>query len=157
MSEAVRRARSAIGRRTIYELGRGGRDPLAAHPADELRRLDCSGFVAWALGTRRRVPESIGWIETSRIVRDATGARLLFAKLEAPELGAVLVYGDRPPARRGARPRQGHCGIVAELAPLRVVHCSVSNFNRTGDAIQETDGAFFFERGGICAAWRPPP
>ena len=32
---------------------------------------------------------------------------------------------------------------------LWAIHCSLSNYQRTGDAIQETDAEFFRERGAV--------
>jgi hypothetical protein len=158
---ALDRARAAIGRPTIYALGRGGRDPLAQHPADENRRCDCSGFVAWVLGTPRRVPDTIGWIETSRIVRDATVEGKLFHRLASPVAGDLVGYGDYTDEATGLR-RQGHVGILSVVSAdvagaaswwddLRVIHCSVTN-SRRGDAIAETN-ARAFRRRGIFMRW----
>lgn len=152
------RARSAIGLPTVYALGQGGRDPALPHPG---RQCDCTGFVAWELGTPRRVPSSIGWIETSRIVRDATGDRLLFGRVYNPAPEDLIVYGDWTDAT--GRRRQGHVGVLSVVPPgraddpewwngLRVIHCSKGNWRRLGDAIAETDAEAFRGR-AIFARW----
>lgn len=149
----LERARSAAGHRTVYRLGRGGFDPAAPHPGKE---CDCTGFLAWAVLSPRKVPATIGWIETSRIVADATGACRLFTRVSAPVPGDIVVYGDWTDPETGRR-RQGHVGILSVVPPdwswagLRVIHCSVSNSKR-GDAIAETDARAFRKR-GIFARW----
>lgn len=157
----LERARSAIGHGTVYALGRGrgGRDPLTPSPADKLRRCDCSGFAAWACGLDRYQPASWlkqvngGWLSTNGIISDAMATpHAFFRRVAVPELGDLVVYGDR---KVNGVTRQGHVGIVAEFPDLRVVHCSSSNYKRTGDAIQETDGAFFLARGAIFARYIP--
>lgn len=152
-AEVLARARSAIGRRTVYALGRGGRDPLAVHPADKRGRCDCSGFAAWACGLDRHQPRSAlehfngGWLSTSGIVWTARNGGRFFAQIDAPEPGDLVVYGDRKV--KGVT-KQGHVGIVsAATAGLRVVHCAKPNYVNRGDAILDTDGAFFLARGAI--------
>jgi hypothetical protein len=151
------RAQSACGHATVYKLGAGGRDPDALHPG---KLCDCSGYVAWVFRSPRKVPE-IGWIETSRIVRDATHDQRLFHRVSSPVPGDVVVYGDWTDAETG-RHRQGHIGILSAVPNdvagaaswwdgLRVIHCSVSNSKR-GDAIAETDARVFRKR-GIFARW----
>ncbi len=151
--EIVARARSAIGRPTVYKLGKGGRKPDAPHPADANGQCDCSGAVAWFLGLDRYQPGKVSgdWLSTSSMVREATAGRL-FRVVVDPEPGDVVVYGDY--VKDGIR-RQGHCGIVvaapAQCLPdvwssIRVVHCSSGNSKR-GDAIQETDAKVFKARG----------
>jgi hypothetical protein len=141
----VARARAAIGKGIAYKLGQGGRDPARDLPATE-GACDCSGFVAWVLGTSRRQADTIGWIETTRMWKDARGANLLFEELEAPEVGCVVVYPD-------IGKKQGHCGIVSQVEPLRVIDCSSGNYRRTGDAIQERDGTFFLKKGTLFARY----
>ena len=140
-AEVVARARHAIGKGIIYKLGAGGKDPARALPATA-GACDCSGFVAWCLGLPRRQPETIGWIETSRMVRDARGANLLFVEVLEPQPGDVIVYPDR-------NGRQGHCGIVSQVdGGLRVIHCASRGLN---DAIRETSAARFLASGAIFA------
>jgi hypothetical protein len=150
--DVVARARSACNKGTAYGLGKGGFHPDLAHPGS---LCDCSGFAAWVFGSPRKVPSTIGWIETSRIVRDATGDQLLFRRVFNPEPGDAIVYGDYEEQVSG-RHRQGHVGVLVHVAPRpfedpewwsdsRVVHCSVSNDKR-GDAIQETDCKGFASR-----------
>lgn len=158
-AEIVARARSAIGRPTRYVLGRGGRHPEAAHPADDQGRLDCSGYVAWVLGRDRHAPGQISgdWISTSSIYRDALGPRRLFAPSPTPEPGDLIVYPDY---RQGERRRQGHVGVLVEAPPVcdagwhqlaRVIHCS-SSASRRGDAIAETDASPWASR-GVCVRY----
>ncbi len=152
---AVARAHSAIGYGTVYALGQGGKRADAPHPGHE---CDCSGFIAWVFGTPRKVPTSIGWIETSRIAKDATGKRLLFQRVYDPEPGDIVVFGDWTDAT--GRRRQGHVGILSEVPAekgpfwwdgLRVIHCSSGN-SKNGDAIAQTDAKVFRNR-AIFARW----
>lgn len=146
-NEVVTRALSAMGRGTQYRLGRGGSNPEAKHPGDS---CDCSGFIAWALGLKRK-QASIGWVETSRICKDATGARKMFTEVKGPpQPGDLLVYPDRVtqltlngmPGRAKPRVRQGHVGIWTDGPG--VIHCSSSNYRKTGDAIAITGPGVFW-------------
>lgn len=155
--QVVDRARSAIGRPTIYSLGAGGRAPQLRLPDV---KLDCSGFVAWAMGVDRYLPNGAiphlpggDWLECSNVYEDAK-TPLGFAaevpwNLVMP--GDVLVWPDRGD-------KQGHIGIVTlsnELGPIAVIHCSAGNYRNDGDAIQETDATLFKKNGAIAAriAW----
>lgn len=141
------RARSAVGRGIRYKLGEGGFRPLDALPT-RTGLCDCSGFAAWVLGIdrwqgRHRKPWSsrIPWIETTAIVRDATGPQLLFVQLPEPVPGCLVVYGDR-------LGRQGHVGIVDNVrsaTDFDVVDCA----SRRGDAIQRRDASLFLRRRAI--------
>ena len=155
-SEVVARARSQIGRKTKYELGRGGHYPDSLMPADSVGRCDCSGFVAWCFREPRKVQLSIykpylgNWVETSAIVRDAhrIGVGLFDIVTTKDALpGMVLVYGDKGKG-------QGHVGIISEIGPLgpaKVVHCSKGNFDNFGDAVRETGPEIFVSHGAIVA------
>ena len=156
-AEILARARSQMGRRVEYLIGHGGSFPNLKSVGP---RCDCSGFVAWCVGSPRRVPDTIGWIETSRIVKDTMGDRRLFVPAYHPEPGDLVVYGDW--VDRTGKRRQGHVGILSEVpvdqvapdwwARLKVVHCSLGNYRRTKDAIQETDALGFRGR-SIFARW----
>lgn len=146
-AEVVARARSQIGMRTVYDLGRGGYYPGSLTAADSKGRCDCSGFVAWSLKESRHVDLSIyveqlgHWIETSAIVRDAMRPFGMFDRVPVSlaQPGMVLVYGDQ-----GGH--QGHVGVISEVAlgaVSKVVHCSKGNYTATGDAIQETGPQVF--------------
>lgn len=146
-TEVVTRARSQIGLKTIYDLGRGGFYPGSLTAADTKGRCDCSGFVAWCLKESRYVTfemyvaELGHWVETSAIVRDANRPFGMFNRVPMGQAqpGMVIVYGDRPG-------HQGHVGIISEVgsgAIRKVVHCAKSNYLHTGDAIQETSPEIF--------------
>ena len=146
-SAVVRRALTAAGRNTRYELSRGGRSGTAQWPYDSKKRCDCSGFVCWALGMRRETTHPLyvaingGWINTDAMVGDYREPTGLFRPALTIVPGVVLVYPS------GRTRRYGHCGIVtrldAETGTAMVVHCAASNFKRTGDAIQETNDRLF--------------
>lgn len=162
----VARARSVIGAPIEYRLGAGGRDPRAktpgTRPKGEKESCDCSGFVAWAVGVDRYLPNAGiptlptgAWLETSAIYRDARSPFGVAVEVEWDMAlpGDLLVYPDY-----GGR--QGHIGVVSEVSergdgPLRVVHCSVGNFRATGSAIRETSVDVFRLNGSIVArlAW----
>ena len=163
----VERALSAVGleidgRPIRYRLGWGGTNPALVHPAHRRREsgrvvwgCDCSGLVAWCLGMDRKQPATeVGWVETSRMIRDAEGPQDMFEPVDAPELGAVVVYGDHDG-------RQGHTGVIVGLgllaewadvaecwAQLRIVDCSSGRSRRTGHAIGARAGSLWGRRGG---------
>lgn len=139
--EFVSRARRMIGKGCRYQLGKGGMTSMSAAPwptrggcsADKL--CDCSGFVAWAAGVSRWLKgtpyaTNYEWFETSNIFRDAQSP-WGFVNIAPAQVGSILVYGD-------VGGKQGHIGIVSDPMLRRVIHCSLGNFRRTGDAIQET-------------------
>lgn len=154
----VARARKAVGLVTTYRLGSGGRDPLAESPADPLTdACDCSGFVAWALGVDRYLPNATVphmqgkvWFETTAVYEDAMQPNFGFAaraEWEQALPGDVLVWPDH-------NMRQGHIGIVSEVGPAgpsKVIHCSVGNWNDYHDAIMETSPDVFRAHAAIVA------
>jgi cell wall-associated NlpC family hydrolase len=155
LSALVVRARSAIGRPTIYSLGKGGMSPTAEHPANFQARCDCSGFVCWVLGVSRwrganghPWPEfPAEWISTSSIHSDALKTLKRFRRVLTAEPGDLLVYGDHAGG-------EGHVGIIGDVFgddPSSVIHCSAGN-GRQGDAIRETSvGSFWKNRNAIIA------
>lgn len=168
-ADILARARSAIGHETYYKLAKGGRARFWTTGGwrDEKLRCDCSGFVAWCCGTDRYRPDipfykraAGGWISTTSMVRDANSPRNatgLFTRVDVPMPGDVVVYGDKGGT-------QGHCGIVSDVLDhkrasvwqlISVIHCAPGNYRRTGDAIQETSGAFFGPKGAIFARYEP--
>jgi hypothetical protein len=162
--EIVARARSVIGRGCAYKLGAGGMRPLDPNPWDSSLNCDCSGFAAWCLGVSRQTDDpwyekqNGGWLETSAIVRDCETPYGHFAPviLTAARPGDLLVYGDRTSS--AGKPQQGHVGICTQTGPRgpeMVVHCSSGNFRKTGDAIRETDAAWWYLANGSIArsAW----
>jgi len=156
--QVVSRARSAIGHETPYMLGHGGRDPLSTLPGDP--ECDCSGFVAWALGVDRYLPNGViphlpggDWLETSSVYRDALSSYGFAALLPWSEAkpADVLVYPDR-------EGHHGHIGLVSKangFGAELVIHCSLGNWNERHDAIQETDTRVFQRHGAVAAriAW----
>lgn len=150
------KARSAIGRGTIYVLGKGGYDPKKSHPGDS---CDCSGFVAWCLGIPRKQEDTIGYIETTRVYKDALNANILFQAVDNPRDAHVVVYPDTYKLVQvdGGKVRrqkvsEGHIGIVS--GPGLVIHCSKSNYKRTRDAIQETSDKAFLAKGAVFARFK---
>lgn len=158
--EVVDRARSAVGHGTKYVLGAGGRNPRAQRPGTE---CDCSGFVAWALGVDRYLPNGLiphlpggDWFETSAVYLDARSplGYVVEVPWAAAAAGDVVVWPDR----NGS---QGHIGVVTQVStsgPQLVAHCSSGNWRTTADAIRETSSVLFLRNGAIVArvAWVVP-
>lgn len=127
---AVTRARSMLGQPARYKLGAGNRDPAAVTPLWR-GQCDCSGFVLWCLGQRRRddrFPHYSGWINCDSALLDARRGQVLFQLVPWHDLrpGDVLVYpgrfGPRGPIVRRLQP--GHMGLVVELQPLSFLPAS---------------------------------
>ena len=148
--DPVTRALSARGHGILYMLGHGGWFPSDPLPTRDLG-CDCSGFVAWALGTYRQCKDpAFPWYETTAIVHDALGDCRHFDHVRWADArpGDVLVYGDRKDA--DGSQHQGHCGIVTVVdssGPLKVVHCSHGASVLHGDAITETSPDLWRARG----------
>jgi len=157
--QVLARARQAIGQGCVYKLGAGGRKPFAPLPWIGPPECDCSGFVAWCLGVDRHTDnpwyknQNGGWIETTAICRDSDSPYGIFTKVKWEDAlpGMLVVYGDR--VIEGTR-RQGHVGIVTAVdhGPSHVIHCSLGNWHKTGDAIQETGPAAWKARGDAIVA-----
>jgi cell wall-associated NlpC family hydrolase len=159
--QVVARARSAIGKGIVYELGSGGRDPWAPMPSGAGLACDCSGFAAWALGVDRylrndELPDApdYEWFETSNIVRDSREPGGIVSEVFWQDAlpGDMLVWGDS----RGSdgRKHQGHVGIVASLGPTgpeTVVHCSMGNWKKFGEAVRETEVTLFLNNHAVVA------
>jgi cell wall-associated NlpC family hydrolase len=132
-----------------------------AHEQGLVEGCDCSGFVAWCLGVDRYLAtqfphyEMGQWFETSAVYKDAKSPFGFVTEVpwKASLPGDVLVYGDRKDS--AGKVRQGHIGIVSEVTdqgPVSVVHCSLGNWKREGDAIWETDCTPFIAGQAITAA-----
>lgn len=159
--DVVVRARSQIGQKTKYGLGKGGYDPGGIHPFDSKGFCDCSGFTSWTCGESRKTSHPLyvnfngGWFETSSMYIDATvwkGKGSFELALEGLP-GMLLVWPDRK-VPGTTRVLQGHVGVIVAVEggkPTRVVHCSAGNFRATGDAIQETDADMFERHGAVIA------
>ena len=134
-----------------YKLGAGGFNPAADLPESKQGMCDCSGFVSWCLNEKRQTSNKFlvslngGWIETTAVVRDAKSPDGMFTKVDVPQAGDLLVWGDN-------KGKQGHIGVVSEVVDgkaTKVIHCSTGNFKRTGKAIQETSADIFYNNGAI--------
>jgi hypothetical protein len=138
--------------------------PHDPHPWNSALSCDCSGFAAWVLGVSRQTDnpwykkQNGGWLETSAMVRDCETPYGIFAMvtLTQARVGDLLVYGDR--VSKAGKPVQGHVGICTQAGPKgpeMVAHCSSGNYRKTGDAIRETDAAWWYLANGVIArcAW----
>jgi hypothetical protein len=106
----VARAKGAAMLRCFYKLGKGGFNSKYPHNAAwDGGRSDCSGFISWLLMTKRAPkPGRDFWIETTAIYNDALFHRKVFVRLDAPEVGCLVVYPD-------SGGRQGHIGVVVDV------------------------------------------
>jgi hypothetical protein len=145
--DLIARARSQIGLTTTYTLGGGTVSGDSCRDGDGA--CDCSGFVLWCLGLKRRWPDlpwlkeaTGGWLNTDGLWYDgAVGPCRFVSPLTDPRPGAIIVYPASWMSKMTG-PKVGHCGIVStvgtEVAQHRVVHCSAGNVRRNKDAIAET-------------------
>jgi len=127
------------GQNYIYELGAGGTDPV--QPLTQ--HCDCSGFVAWCIGTPRELPPgSNKWLNTDCIYAGGKPVKAgLFTKvpIASAAAGDLMVYP-------GGNGDYGHVGIVTETGtggPTKVVHCSHGNYRTYNNAVKVTDPAVF--------------
>src|SRR5687767_609431 len=154
-------ARGFVPTPTVYWLGAGGFDPNAPTPGS---KSDCSGYVCWMLGRSRVTTNPLymkfngGWVNTDGMIHDAKSCLGFFTQIPEPKVGCLLVYGG---AASKAPRKIGHVGIVTAVGGvehdytgdvLRVRHCSMGNYRRTGDAIQET-GPEVFRVPDVIFAW----
>lgn len=151
--QTLDRARSALGRKTIYDLGSGGMKP--GGPLD--KKCDCSGFVAWAIGIPRQIPPGTGgWLDTDAYARGGAPAFPGLAVPVAPsgvQPGDIYVYPDY---KLNGVVKQGHIGIISAVqggVPTKVIHCSLSNSN-AGDAVKETGPTAWVSKGGAARIMR---
>lgn len=158
-ADAIARARSQIGLKTIYQLGHGGMDPTSPTAADAEHKCDCTGFLPWCLKQSRHNADPFydfngGWMNAAAIFRDAHDPKGIFTMVdwEDGRPGDILVFAAVP---------HGHVGLVSEAdesGPTRVIHCSSGNYRALKDAIAETDPGVFIHNDGIVArcAWVNP-
>ena len=158
------RARSALGKKTRYDLGGGMPDRAAAAWPDGAA-TDCSGFVAWCLRFRRKVDHPLykkingGWFETTAVHADGLATTGFFTKLLKPTPGAIVVYPDYVDA--AGRHREGHIGIVTQVKPngigvaavQSVIHCSAGAWKTKKDAVQETAPTAWTARQDAIVVW----
>lgn len=160
--EVVRSAVLATAWRCKYRLGRGGRRWFGdgGEVEDE---SDCSGFAAWCLGLPRNraddaMPGAPVWIETSALVRDATGPQCFVRAfpLEQARPGDLVVYGDTRGAGAGGsvRTRQGHVGVVVGPGLVTVDCAGGKRFHPDGTpaAVQRADRSDLWRRRGAIIA-----
>jgi hypothetical protein len=117
---------------TIYyrlEYPQGGDDPTAPDPASRWSKpgsnfvnvtADCVAGIAWCSGFDRLQPERAGRVWGGRlncdsILIEANEYGACFEFLEAPEPGAIVVFGSIDYNRDGERDRIGHIGIVTDV------------------------------------------
>jgi CHAP domain len=142
----------------------GGLQQLGLSMADlPTLACDCTGYVAWALGMARHPVTLAGkddaWFYTNDIHADARGPQQSFRRLQAPKVGAMLVY---PGAE--AVGKVGHIGIITEVQDgraTRMLHCAPENFFLTPtegmprNAIAETPcERMDAEAGTLIVAWK---
>ncbi|UAY53243.1 CHAP domain-containing protein [Ferruginibacter albus] len=158
------RARSLLGRHVTYKLGQGGFNPDQVPDQFNGTQLDCSGFVAWCLGINRHIANQFyatingengrGWFETSAVYKDAQNSAGILTQITNPIPGCIAVYGDY--SIDGIN-HQGHIGIITEVdiyhKPIKVIHCSASNYNTTGDAVQENASQALINNNKVIFAW----
>jgi hypothetical protein len=153
--EAIDRARSALGKKTEYKLGKGGMNPKLATPSVK-NQCDCTGFLAWAFGISRHLKDNPyyiqlngGWFETTAIFKDVNSPNGIFTRLDAPRVGAIAVYGDSGGS-------QGHIGLITEVSGgkvKKVIHCSLSAWNNQKDSIQENSAKALTDNPAVNYGW----
>ena len=157
VAQFLEKARSALGHRIKYQLGEGGMKPHTVLPGNPSRGCDCSGYVCWCLGLSRQTNHILytqfngGWINTDAIVHDANSATGFFSRLEKPQVGGIVVYPSQRP-----NIRYGHVGIITKIRKnivTKVIHCSMGNYRRSGDAILETNADTFNKPNTIYACY----
>lgn len=137
LGRVLERANSAKNKRTTYLLTV---DPpserLGAWP--ENRKADCSGFVGWCFGLPRKPAQLVDLkLGTDQVYADATGANKLFAKIDAPQVGDVVLYPNYRIAP-GAKGSSGHIALITAVAAggrYETIECASTPFDKTGDAI----------------------
>jgi hypothetical protein len=155
--ELLARARTALGRKIPYALGKGGFKPEDSTPNRPNGGCDCSGFVSWALGISRETTNPFykekngGWIETSAVYADIGSPIGLFSSLATPRPGCIVVYPDSPAGG------EGHIGIVTKVsaagAVTAVIHCSSSGWKNQGDSIQENAPSALTKNPSVRYGW----
>jgi hypothetical protein len=106
--------------RNTYRLGKGGYGWLPDLHTPQLV-TDCSGFAAICLGRSRRAtgPDlgDMEWIETTQLVRDATGPQRLVRAVSLDDLlpGDLIAHGD-------SGGRQGHVAVVEHIDEHGRIH-----------------------------------
>lgn len=138
--QTLARANTGLGRSTIYKLGAGGN--AGDIPKELAARCDCSGFVCWAIGVPRECPPgSDHWLFTDNIWEGGGDVGDdLFIRVSS----SSAVPGDFYVYPAPSSNHHGHIGIITETlhgAPSKMIHCSLSNYDNTGDAVRTTSPA----------------
>jgi hypothetical protein len=141
-AQTIGRAHQGLSRKTIYQLGAGGSAGDIVAPLTP--RCDCSGFICWAMGAPREFPPgSDHWLYTDTIWEGGgdVGARL-FSRVPdgAVQPGDLYVY-PAPDAHS-----HGHVAMITLVEgglPQQILHCSLSNYERTQDAVRITSPVVF--------------
>lgn len=143
---AAARALEAVGKGTVYRLGRGG---FKVRRLWESKESDCSGFVCHCLQLSRMPKLSRPWwINTDSMVKDAKGAQKVFVRLSRPVRGCVVVYPS------GTEFAYGHCGIVVKVYGDGLYDVIDCRSTADGDAIQRRSGTVFRKRDAIFVSLR---
>lgn len=133
-------------------------------PADVPRMpaCDCSGFVWWVLNEARANRDTL-WIHKDSATEQQRFERFDPKVALRAKPGALLVYPDGATDVHGEPVPQGHVGVVTEVdaagMPLRVIHCSASNFlqppapGQPRNAIRETGPEAFEGYADTRAVW----
>ena len=155
--QALARAKTALGYRTMYAMG------LDIDPAKPWRNAnDCSGLVLWAFGFRRSDftgDRNIG--STDAIYADILSRNGHFVRTREPRVGGIII--DPAFQLPGDAEREfGHVGIiksvqqresctggglatadasggVEEKYPLEIFDCSATSWWTYGDAVRVSD------------------
>jgi hypothetical protein len=155
--DLIARARSQIGRGTIYALGKGGMRPDRDRCTDSQGKCDCTGFTAWCHGVSRKTNNpwylsfNGGWMNTDAIVRDCGTTLGTFDQVTSNYKQGMLIVWPGNPAEK----KIGHAGIISEVHQgnvIKVIHCSKGNYHDWHDAIRETGPELFLSHAAIVAA-----
>lgn len=140
-----------------YKLGSGGRNPAAARPYSSKGFVDCSGFVAWALGYDRWLGGD-DWVNTDSILADSRGSNVGFLRPGTDEIlpGDLLVYGS---VYTNGERKPGHVGLITAVSKdfvrgslgwwrnLTVAHATPRHRLRYGNVVALTDAVAWRKRG----------
>jgi hypothetical protein len=140
--DRMQRARSAIGKDTRFELSKGGKDPIALHPAEN-GACDCSGFIAWVLGLSRQTTNPYylnkmgGWMDVSTMQEDMKETGGFLSPCD-PHPGCLVAYGSGRDSNRNIAIVTVVESIGGKAIPTRVISCTRENWAKANDSIQET-------------------
>ena len=139
----IDRARSAIGKGTRFESGKGGADPAAANPLDNEGRCDTSGFIAWVIGQSRRTTNEFylgkneGWMNVLRMRQDVLAEGGFLSQINTPAPGCLALYGSSEDSDLNAAIVTEVTEINGRTVPTKVISCTSNNWTQHQDAILE--------------------